>query len=159
MRAIRWFFPLSSTTFRFETPGEGRNNPPPGRSCYEKWPGRARVNVPGRLDTAPSALSRSLVVVWPLPLTRTPLHVGAKCDRPHRGLNRALTTGFSVELRRFRPLGHGGGRGRRLSKKGGAVCRHFWHTLSYIFSAHVVKIADPGHARSGHQVTSSDLTS
>ena len=31
--------------------------------------------------------------------------------------------------------------------------------LSYIFSAHVVKISDPGHARSGHQVTSSDLTS
>ena len=35
----------------------------------------------------------------------------------------------------------------------------FWHTLSYIFSAYVVKILDPGHARSGHQVTSSDLTS
>ena len=47
----------------------------------------------------------------------------------------------------------------RLSKNGGAARRRFWHTLSYIFSAHVVKISDPGHARSGHQVTSSDLTS
>ena len=38
------FFPLSSTTFRFETPGGVVTTPPPGRSCYEKWPGRARVN-------------------------------------------------------------------------------------------------------------------
>ena len=30
---------------------------------------------------------------------------------------------------------------------------------SYIYSAHVVKSSDPGHSRSGHQVTSSDLTS
>ena len=30
-------------------------------------------------------------------------------------------------------------------------CR-FWHTLSYIFSAYVVKILDPGHPRSGHQI-------
>ena len=47
----------------------------------------------------------------------------------------------------------------RLSKNDGAQRRCFWHTLSYIFSAHVVEILDPGHARSGHQVTSSDLTS
>ena len=46
-----------------------------------------------------------------------------------------------------------------LSKNGGAQRRRFWYTLLYIFSAHVVKISDPGHARSGHQVTSSDLTS
>ena len=46
LRAIRWFFPLSSTTFRFETPGGGVvTTPPPGRSCYEKWPGRARVKT------------------------------------------------------------------------------------------------------------------
>ena len=32
-------------------------------------------------------------------------------------------------------------------------------TCSYIFPAHFVKISDPGHSRSGHQVTSSDLTS
>ena len=42
-----------------------------------------------------------------------------------------------------------------LSKNGGC----FWHTLSYIFSAHITKMSNPGHARSGHQVTSSDLTS
>ena len=30
----------------------------------------------------------------------------------------------------------------------------FWHTCPYIFSAHFVKISDPGH-----QVTSSDITS
>ena len=35
----------------------------------------------------------------------------------------------------------------------------FLHACSYIFSAHVVKISDSGHSRSGHQVTSSDLTS
>ena len=33
------------------------------------------------------------------------------------------------------------------------------HILSYIFSVYVVKISDSGHARSGHQVTSSELTS
>ena len=27
------------------------------------------------------------------------------------------------------------------------------------FHAHVIKVSDPGHSRSGHQVTSSDLTS
>ena len=32
------------------------------------------------------------------------------------------------------------------------------HTCLYIFSAHV-KISDPGHSRSGHQVMSSDFTS
>ena len=37
------FFPRSSTTFRFETPGGGRYDPPPGCPCYEKWPGCARV--------------------------------------------------------------------------------------------------------------------
>ena len=33
------------------------------------------------------------------------------------------------------------------------------HTCSYIFFAHVVHILDPCHSKSGHQVTSSDLTS
>ena len=52
----------------------------------------------GRLDTVPSAHSRSLASVRFLPQTRTPLYVGAKCGRPHRGWNRALTTtGTSVE--------------------------------------------------------------
>ena len=33
--------------------------------------------------------------------------------------------------------------------------RHrFWHTLSYIFSAHVVKISDAGYARSERDLTS-----
>ena len=54
------------------------------------------VNVPVRLDTVPSAHSRSLASVRFLPQTRTPLRVGAKCGRPHRGSNRALTTGTSV---------------------------------------------------------------
>ena len=62
----------------------------------------------GRLDTVPSAHSRSLASVRFLPQTRTPLRVGAKCGRPHRGSNRALTTGTSVWFQRFRPLGHGG---------------------------------------------------
>ena len=35
----------------------------------------------------------------------------------------------------------------------------FWHSCLYIFSAHFVKSSDPVHSRSGHQVTSSDLTS
>ena len=35
----------------------------------------------------------------------------------------------------------------------------FLYTCLYIFSAHVVKIAELGRSRSGHQVTSSDLTS
>ena len=48
---------------------------------------------------------------------------------------------------------------RRYLKNGVAECRRFWYTSSYIFSARVVKISDPGHSRSGHQVTSSDLTS
>ena len=48
---------------------------------------------------------------------------------------------------------------RRYLKNGGAERRRFWHTCSCIFSAHVVKISDPGHLRSGHQVTPSDLTS
>ena len=52
----------------------------------------------------------------------------------------------------------GGGVVENPPPSGGAR-RRFWHTLSYIFSAHVVKISDPGHAKSGHQVTSSDLTS
>ena len=42
----------------------------------------------------------------------------------------------------------------------GAERRHFWHIYSsYLFSANVVKSSDPGHSRSGHQNTSSDLTS
>ena len=61
-----------------------------------------------------------------------------------------------------RPAGGGGGGDiwtlpvvfREHLKNGGC----FWHTLSCIFSAHV-KIVDQGHLRSGHQVTSSDLTS
>ena len=44
-------------------------------------------------------------------------------------------------------------------QKTAAQRRRFGHTLSYIFSAYVVEIVDPGHARSGHHVTSSDLTS
>ena len=56
--------------------------------------------MPGRLDTVPSAHSRSLASVRFLPQTRTPLRVGAKCGRPHRGSNRALTTGTSVGFRR-----------------------------------------------------------
>ena len=47
----------------------------------------------------------------------------------------------------------------RLPENGGAQRHRFWHTLSYIFSAYVVEILDPGHARSGHQVMSGDLTS
>ena len=35
----------------------------------------------------------------------------------------------------------------------------FWHTCLYICSAYIVKVSDPGHSRSGHQVTPSDLTS
>ena len=42
---------------------------------------------------------------------------------------------------------------------GSAAPPFFWHTLSYTFSTYIVKISDPGHPRSGHQVTSSDLTS
>ena len=64
--------------------------------------------MPGRLDTVLSAHSHSLASVRFLPQTRTPLRVGAKCGRPHRGSNRALTTGTSVWFQRFRPLGHGG---------------------------------------------------
>ena len=48
---------------------------------------------------------------------------------------------------------------REYLKNGGAQRRRFWYTCSYIISAHVVKISDLGRSRSGHQVTSSDLTS
>ena len=48
---------------------------------------------------------------------------------------------------------------RKYLKNGGAQRRRFWYTCSYIISAHVVKISDLGRSRSGHQVTSSDLTS
>ena len=41
---------------------------------------------------------------------------------------------------------------------GGVQRRRFWYTCLYIFSGHVIKTSDPGHQRSGHQVTSSDLT-
>ena len=34
----------------------------------------------------------------------------------------------------------------------------FFASCSCLFSAHFVKISDPGHSWSGHQVTSSDLT-
>ena len=83
--------------------------PPPDRTIPVLWQNLIRkFNVPGRLDTVPSAHSRSLVSVRLLPQTCTPLHVGAKCGRPRRGSNRAPTTGTSVVLRRFNPLGHGG---------------------------------------------------
>ena len=41
-------FPRSSTTFRFETPGWGvaTTPPAPGRPCYGKCPGSARVTSP-----------------------------------------------------------------------------------------------------------------
>ena len=83
--------------------------PPPDRAIPVLWQNFIRkFNVPGRLDTVPSAHSRSPASVRFLPQTRTPLHVGAKCGRPHRGSNRALTTGTSVGFRRSYPLGHGG---------------------------------------------------
>ena len=76
--------------------------PPPDRAIPVLWQNFIRTfNVPGRLDTVPSAHSRSLASVRFLPQTRTPLRVGAKCGRPHRGSNRALTTGTSVGFRRF----------------------------------------------------------
>ena len=69
-----------------EPGGEGPSrSPPPGFSTHA-----------GRLDTVPSAHSRSLASVRFLPQTRTPLRVGAKCGRPHWGSNQALTTGISV---------------------------------------------------------------
>ena len=37
--------------------------------------------------------------------------------------------------------------------------RFFWYTLLGILYPPSLKILDPGHLRSGHQVTSSDLTS
>ena len=83
--------------------------PPPDRAIPVLWQNFIRTfNVPGRLDTVPSAHSRALTSVRFLPQTRTPLYVGAKCGRPHRGSNRALTTGTSVEFLCFYPLGHGG---------------------------------------------------
>ena len=76
--------------------------PPPDRAIPVLWQNFIRTfNVPGRLDTVPSAHSRSLAYVLFLPQTRTPLRVGAKCGRPHRGSNRALTTGTSVGFRRY----------------------------------------------------------
>ena len=45
----------------------------------------------------------------------------------------------------------------KKKKRRGAL--PFWHTCSYISFAHVVNISDQGLSRSGHQVTSSDLTS
>ena len=88
--------------------------PPPDRAIPVLWQNFIRkFNVPGRLDTVPSAHSRSLASVRFLPQTRTPLHVGTNCGRPHRGSNRALTTGTSVVFRRLYSLGHGGNRGDR----------------------------------------------
>ena len=46
----------------------------------------------------------------------------------------------------------------RLSKNGG-VARCFWHTLSYIFSAHVVKISDPSQVTQGEVTRSRQVTS
>ena len=37
--------------------------------------------------------------------------------------------------------------------------QNLWYTSAYIFPAHVGKTSDPSHLRSGHQSTSSDLTS
>ena len=83
--------------------------PRPDRAIPVLWQNFIRTfNVPGRLDTVPSAHSRSLASVRFLPQTRTPLRVGAKCGRPHRGSNRALTTGTSVGFQHLYPLGHGG---------------------------------------------------
>ena len=85
--------------------------PPPDRAIPVLWQNFIReFDVPGRLDTVPSAHSRFLASVRFLPQTRTPLRVGAKCGRPHRVSNRALTTGTSVGFRRLYPLGHGGDR-------------------------------------------------
>ena len=66
--------------------------------------------MPGRLDSGhvplrPLTLSGPCAV--PATETRTPLYVEAKCGRPNWGSTRALTTGTSVEVRRFYPLGHG----------------------------------------------------
>ena len=46
-RAIRWFFPLSSTTLSFETRGGVASTPPPARPRYENRRARARVNSLG----------------------------------------------------------------------------------------------------------------
>ena len=56
--------------------------PPPDRAIPVLWQNFIRTfNVPGRLDTVPSAHSRSLASVRFLPQTRTPLRVGAVlCD-------------------------------------------------------------------------------
>ena len=83
--------------------------PPPDRAIPVLWQNFIRTfNVPGRLDTVPSAHSRSLASVRFLPQTRSPLRVVAKCGHPHRGSNRALATGTGVGFRRLYPLGHGG---------------------------------------------------
>ena len=46
-----------------------------------------------------------------------------------------------------------------ISKNVVAQRRRFWYTCLCTLSAHVVKTSDPGHSRSGYQVTSSDVTS
>ena len=45
-----------------------------------------------------------------------------------------------------------------VSKNASAEHRRVWQACSYIFSAHA-QILDPGYSRSGHQDTTSDLTS
>ena len=65
-------------------------------------------------------------------------------------LTRAVLGGFTPPPQAFREY---------LKKNGRAASRRFWYTCLCIFSAHVVEISDPGHSRSGHQVTSIDITS
>ena len=67
-----------------------------------------RLTCPVDWTRSPPPTSRSLASVRFLPQTRTPPRVGAKCGRPHRGSNRALTTGTSVGFRRLYSLGHEG---------------------------------------------------
>ena len=69
---------------------------------------------------------------------------------PLLGAERAGPRVFEHHLRFFSQISQ---------KRRGARRRRSWHTCSYIFSAYILKIVDPGHSRSGHQVTSSDLTS
>ena len=77
-------------------------------------------------------------------------------------MNHQQTTRLVAELN-LRPDGGGALESpppvfSRFPKNGSAQRRRFWHSLPYIFSAYVVNISDPGHARSGHQGTSRDLT-
>ena len=46
-----------------------------------------------------------------------------------------------------------------IAEKRGRSAAKFWYALSYIFFAQGVKISNPGHLKSGHQITSNDTTS